>query len=309
VNAIANRKSDDAESEQSDAREFPAASGFKSLVIGGNLVILGVRLTEMKFKSLPLERASSDEQQLPRCRPRPSRCDDDESHQPFPTSGPLFRNLDYTLERLRSVIGGVSGGSSKGVRAYKMTSVRLAGEQLLQYGSGPNFQGGRLTLCTCKHKLRAERPLEDWNGWWIAGFANCSGRTWLFYLSKIERGYTSASEIWNAMNPLEQKAKNARINRHGDLFEPLTDFPKDQFDSTSYHPPLIGHDHRQNTKAEGWRKDIEYYDKKCQRHSVYLSTSPPKTFIWRSPMLYVDEWPRHKKLTSVNHLLSLLSSD
>jgi hypothetical protein len=43
VNAIANRKSDDAESEQSDAREFPAASGFKSLVIGGNLVIFGVR--------------------------------------------------------------------------------------------------------------------------------------------------------------------------------------------------------------------------------------------------------------------------
>ncbi len=174
---------------------------------------------------------------------------------------------------------------------------------------GANFQGGRLTLCTCKHKLRAERPAEQWDGWWIAGFANCSGRIWLFYVAKVECGYSSAREIWNALNQKEQEAKNARFNKHGDIFEPLTDLEKDEFDSDSYHSPLIGHRHRQNFRDEKWRIDIEYYDEKCGRHSAHLSATPFKTFIWRSPTLYVKDWPRHKKLTSVNHLLSLLRSD
>jgi hypothetical protein len=41
----------------------------------------------------------------------------------------------------------VEDGSSA-VYAYIMSSVVLDGDNLLQTGTGPNFQGGYITLCT-----------------------------------------------------------------------------------------------------------------------------------------------------------------
>lgn len=43
------------------------------------------------------------------------------------------------------------------VYAYIVTTIKTTqpGFQLQQTGSAPNFDGGRITLCTCKHKDRA----------------------------------------------------------------------------------------------------------------------------------------------------------
>ncbi|HKI35736.1 MAG TPA: hypothetical protein VKA46_28025 [Gemmataceae bacterium] len=74
--------------------------------------------------------------------------------QPFPTEGQLFDNLDWPKPELERLIGGLPGK----VRSYKMISVWPDEIGLLQQrGSGPNYQGGCLTLCTCRHEIRAEK--------------------------------------------------------------------------------------------------------------------------------------------------------
>ena len=57
--------------------------------------------------------------------------------------------------------------------AYIVTSIKTTPDLLLQQtGSAPNFQGGRITLCTCKHKDRAtyhlSKYLDDpWKNVWV----------------------------------------------------------------------------------------------------------------------------------------------
>ena len=43
-----------------------------------------------------------------------------------------------------------------------------------------------------------------------------------------------------------------------------------------------------------------------KRHSVLLVAKPELTFIWQTPLLFLDEHPRNKTWTSVGALLSKL---
>jgi len=54
------------------------------------------------------------------------------------------------------------------VYAYIVTTIKTTTDyQLIQEGSAPNFDGERITLCTCKHKDRATfRPLNDQDDPW-----------------------------------------------------------------------------------------------------------------------------------------------
>lgn len=244
----------------------------------------------------------------PTCRAKPSGDASLEMFQPFPTSGPLFDNLNKTQQELRATIGGASGGASGKVRSYKMTSVQLRDGQFGQEGCGPNFQGGRLTLCTCMHRVRAERCAEEWHRWWIAGLTNQKRRVWLFYLAEVANAYESQQDIWEAVPPEVQKAKCTRNNSHGDLYEPQFLRGADSFDSANYHLPMVGHRHRVNENDETWQRDIDYFDETFKRHSAYLSANPRRTFLWESPMLYVDDHSRTDSWTSINHLLSVLKS-
>lgn len=57
-----------------------------------------------------------------------------------------------------------------------------------QTGCAPNFQGGAITLCTCKHWMRTFKPVEDWKqGVWIAGFAGLThtAQQSLVYLTRV----------------------------------------------------------------------------------------------------------------------------
>lgn len=114
-------------------------------------------------------------------------------HQPFPTTGALCRHLDLSRARLAQMIE----GGSDAVYAYIMSSVVLEGGNLLQTGTGPNFQGDYITLCTCKHRMRTGLPAGQWPGMWVAGLTSveCGGRHWLFYLGKVEDAYESQSEL------------------------------------------------------------------------------------------------------------------
>jgi hypothetical protein len=200
--------------------------------------------------------------------------------QPFPTEGELFNNLDITKTRLERRIGRLPGK----IRSYKMTSVSVEEGLLQQSGSGPNYQGGRLTLCTCAHKIRAEKrnPKEWLHDWWIAGFTSpkCNGGFWLFYLAEIGQVYTSMAEFSKSLSSQLRLAKSAGRNRLGDAFEPNPSSAcQDPFDADHYYPPMLGHSHREDASDDTWKVDIEFYDGGFQRHDVYLAAKPELTFL------------------------------
>jgi hypothetical protein len=123
-------------------------------------------------------------------------------YQPFPTTGVLSRHLDLGKAHLAQMIE----DESDAVYAYVMSTVVLDGNRLRQSGTGPSFQGGHITLCTCKHRMRTSLPCEDWPNKWIAGFTSldCGRRHWLFYLAKVKEAYESQSELWHSGSLSEQ---------------------------------------------------------------------------------------------------------
>src|SRR5262245_52196061 len=175
---------------------------------------------------------SADLPAVRKCRPprmrvqphcgRRQRCEPDNSReelaQPFPAEGLMCKNLDLTKPGLQRRIGEIPGQ----VRAYKMMSVDFDDQgQLQHWGSGPNFRGGCLTLCTCRHEIRAEKQdPNEWRGWWFAGFANVSGRVWLFYLAQVKVAFESQARIWTALPSEVRQAKSTLLNGLGDLYEP-----------------------------------------------------------------------------------------
>lgn len=214
-------------------------------------------------------------------------------HQPFPTTGVLCRHIDLSRARLAQMIE----DGSEPVYAYIMSSVVLDGDSLIQTGTGPNFQGGYITLCTCKHRMRTSLPADEWPGTWVAGFTSveCGGRHWLFYLAKAKDAYESQSELWysNALPEETRQAKSARYSRLGDLYEPKSELDSvDRYDPEQYHMPVSRHSHHEHACDNNWRFDIDYSRKmlkvKAKRQPSLLVCDPECSFLWRKPVLYVD---------------------
>lgn len=118
----------------------------------------------------------------------------------------------------------------------------LDGDNLIQTGTGPNFQGGYITLCTCKHRMRASLPRKEWEGKWVADLTSvkCGGKHWLFYLAKVKEAYESQSELWYSHSLPEDRrqAKSARCPRLGDLYEPKSELDSmARFDPKQYPLP------------------------------------------------------------------------
>jgi hypothetical protein len=90
-------------------------------------------------------------------------------HQRFPTAG---IHLDLGKPDIAQMID----DGADAVYAYIMSSVVLDGDNLLQTGTGPNFQGGYITLCTCKHRMRTSLPRNEWVGKWVCIGSARTGR-------------------------------------------------------------------------------------------------------------------------------------
>ncbi len=71
-------------------------------------------------------------------------------------------------------------------------------------GSEPNLDGGRITLCTCKHKMRTS-PVFVADGSksriWIAGFSSSKGgeENWLFCLMKVDEAFDDQCGIYERL--------------------------------------------------------------------------------------------------------------
>ncbi len=233
-------------------------------------------------------------------------------HQPFPTTGVFPGNLDWDKARLRQMIKDGSGG----VYAYVMSTVVLKGGEFQQTGCGPNFQGGRLTLCTCKHRMRTSLACEEWKDKWVAGFTSlkCERRHWLFYLARVEEAFESQSELWFWLPEETRKAKCARFSELGDLYEPKGILVSGaRFNPSCYHTPVREHVHHRLGREGMWKIDIDYRRKKLKIEAklrpALLVGDPKSSFLWRKPLLYVDRRWRQTIYGSTAEFLQDLNVD
>jgi hypothetical protein len=207
--------------------------------------------------------------------------------QQFPKSGILAANLNHSLRSLKDALAGQRGP----VYCYVETSIALYPYGFVQEGSGPNFQGGLITLCTCKHMMRSSLTIREWPNCWVAGFSSRSlkpgeGRNFLAYLMKVGQAFRSQRDIWNALPNDTREAKAADRDRLGDLYRP-TSASSDPYDPGNYMPPRSDHSHC-NSRAI-WKKDID--DGHFGRRPALLVGEPAFSFLWNRPMISLTPPP------------------
>ena len=233
-----------------------------------------------------------------KCSTRPRCSLNNEDHQPFPSK----RDWSHRLNRTRKDLDRLQKSHVEPVYSYVISSVgrEKDGDAFIQEGCGPNFQGGLLTLCTCKHRMRTYPKITNPNsGVWIAGFTgvNVHGKkNWLFYLMRIREKevFESHYDLWNFDSrdwKRIRKEKSSREHRLGDLFQPKRNIRKRdsklRFQPESYYPPCWCHVHANHEKKRKppWHKDICYERKKGRRKAVLLLGEKKSSFLWSGPKI------------------------
>ena len=166
------------------------------------------------------------------------------------------------------------------VYAYIVTSIKATspGSSLHQRGSAPNFSGGRITLCTCKHKDRAtffkkpHDPNYRWKNVWIAGFTSKTEvhSRGLAYLMCVERSFLSQFELWHALSVDCRQAKSASSSALGDLFKPKKTAADDPYNPANYFRPVAGHVHSCPVNPDAWHHDIMQWGRSLEPHPLLL---------------------------------------
>jgi hypothetical protein len=230
----------------------------------------------------------------------------EQSHQPFPEKGVLSDNSNASLHTLRRVIG----SEPTIAYCYVVDTIRNEGGRLVQRGSGPNFQGDMVTLCTCKHHMRTSLSPHDWEGKWVAGFTGVGasgGRNALVYLTQVGHAFESHHDLWYSeeVPPETKRAKSATSSRLGDLFKPV-DESSDPFDHRGYRAPREGHSHAPNN---AWHRDVD-----CtgygRRRAALLVGDPERTFLWDRPTIFFpDSIGRGYRKITLSDLVSKLETD
>jgi len=92
----------------------------------------------------------------------------------YPRDRPQFRlagRTDLNLAELRRATKDDATGE---VYAHVISTVAVSAHEMKQKGSGSNWDGGLITLCTCKAQMRSRGMVSEWSGSWIAGFTGRS---------------------------------------------------------------------------------------------------------------------------------------
>ena len=202
--------------------------------------------------------------------------------------------IDLSIEELRERIAQV-GAPDEDVYAYVVRSVRPANGEFVQTGSAPNFQGGLITLCTCKHRMRATLSPEQWRqGVWVAGLTSWDKafgkQQSLVYLMRVGEAYASQAELVQALRQSGRSevvdAKDSTRHRLGDLMIPASDVlaGSDRFQPTAYTPPMVGHSHRRTAADRGWEDDVNYVGAGGEQ-SAMLAGDLNFSFMWTCPIV------------------------
>jgi len=190
-------------------------------------------------------------------------------------------------------------GEEGPVYQYILSTVENVNGKFCQTGSAPNFQGGIITLCTCKHWMRTFRSPERWKNCWIAGHTNVKagdGQQHLFYLMKIQDAYENFLDLWNAEfwkeSHYDRKAKNTANNPFGDVYEPKKGVNRNKREAhnpNSYKISCKEHVHYESGKSTLWKEDIKI---KYKRESALLIGDSGKSYLWNIPKICVPQYGR-----------------
>jgi hypothetical protein len=231
-------------------------------------------------------------------------------YQHFPVSGSLAKNSNLCLKRLARAVN----KEKATVYCYIIKSVKNDNGSFRQQGCGPNWQGGLITLCTCKHYMRTFKNSEDWKGKWIAGFTSINDggsrkdgsnrRNALVYLMKVKGAFESHYDLWDKLPAKARMAKDAnkKGNIHGDVFRPKDKQENsDKYAHSLYCGPCELHDH---FDSEEWHKDVNY-SKPKKRHPSLLVGDENNSFLWEKPRIGAKEMlHRAPKKMSLGELLN-----
>lgn len=179
--------------------------------------------------------------------------------------------------------------STDTVHYYIITSVEFINGKFRQTGSGPNLEGDLITLCTCKHKMRACKITEND---WIAGITSRDktiikeeeARNCLFFLIRIKELFDNQFELQTHLqreHPISLKLKDATINKFGDIFL-MKYCNEDYHDVKNYFPPKLDHCHRKEESPLEWYGDIELYGKKA--HKLVMGDID-YSYVWDIPKI------------------------
>ena len=197
--------------------------------------------------------------------------------QAFPSAGPLAQRRDLALQQLEDDITDRAGH----VYVYVVDSAR----RFQQYGCSPNWQGGVITLCACKHHHRTFGKFAPGRRLWVAGITPSEHhRRHLLYLMLVAHSLQSQVDVWNAVSPDARHEKSASNNRLGDLYEPedLCLSGNARFDVLNYHEPCEQHVHRNGDK---WHFDIKHPGGR----PWMLVGDPRFSYVWSKPHVRLDE--------------------
>ncbi len=204
------------------------------------------------------------------------------SFQPFPSGSYLVRNRNRDLRTIKFEIS----KDDELIYYYVVATIKTMDGTFVQEGCAPNFQGGFISLCTCKRNMRTFLCPDEWVGKWIAGFSGLKaggGRNALVYLMRVAHAYPSNAAAWNSKEIPEsmKHAKSSCRSRFGDLYEPISEMI-DEYSPDHFRKPLIDHVHSQNDE---WHKDIDYINR-FGRRAALLYGDPEHSFFWDKPTIF-----------------------
>lgn len=233
--------------------------------------------------------------------------------QQFPVKeeGPLGKRLNGNLSRLKRLLE-MKKGKGATVYCYVVSTIKFdeKKQSFLQKGSAPNFQGDQITLCTCKHQMRARLSKEDWKDKWVAGFTGVravSDKNILVYLVKVDRAFQSNLELFRSscVPAKTKREKSAVRSRFGDLFEPKKKAKaNDGFSPGSYRAPHKKHVHFKN---HAWHRDIKYVARGGRKPALLIG-DPECSLLWSKPMIsFQNRLPRDYEKYTIAEFIKLCS--
>lgn len=179
---------------------------------------------------------------------------------------------------------------------YVVETLELgSGDEVVQTASAPNFSGGFITLCTCKHDMRSLQTPEQWTaGVWVAGMTG-SGKKFrhrqsLAFFMRVGEAYASQFDLVQALRGSKREAtlnaKDACRNENGDVLIPqnVDLSPTQRLSAEFYHPPKLPHAHRSSADDLCWHEDIDHVDR-WGRRPAYLVGDPDNSFTWSRQLI------------------------
>jgi len=212
-------------------------------------------------------------------------CNVQTTYQPFPKKGRLALCVNKPLNWLASQLYSFESD----VYCYVISTVACNNGLFNQRGCGPNWQGELITLCTCKHHMRAFRDLEGWKNTWIAGFSGIGaggGKNALVYLMRVQAAYASHHDLWFSLPSQTRWAKATlkKTNQLGDVYRPLRRLMGSElFTKKHYYSPCDHHAHQ-----KGWGKDISYARPNGRRAGLLVG-DPKQSYLWDRPKVYIEK--------------------